>query len=181
MLPLWPLVILLLARGVSGAVQRLRESRLADSGRWRPVSAMLAIAIAALMISPASAARLGRFPIGGQPSADQGAWLVAEFLHDQPYGTVLYDHWYSWQWSYHLFDTGVYVSWFPHGDALLKDLAVFGDDGSPRFLVLPHSPVADPIRRAVANAGYDLMAVGVNEPAEGDSQMTLYRITRPTP
>ena len=116
--------------------------------------------------------RNGRFPIGGQSNADQGAAVVAEWLDDAPYGTVLYDHWYSWQWNYHLFDKRVFVHWFPYPDALAEDLTAFGQDGNPRFLVVPDSDVALPVYRAVQSAGFQLETV----PLLQDSGMILFRI-----
>ncbi len=98
-------------------------------------------------------------PLGSSPQADQGAAEIAAALADAPYGTVLYDHWFSWQWRYHLFDKRVFVSWFPHASALATDLTAFGQDGSPRYLALPNTAVADPIRRTVQEAGFTLTAV----------------------
>jgi hypothetical protein len=116
--------------------------------------------------------RNGRFPVGGQVNADQGAAVVAEWLADAPYGTVLYDHWYSWQWRYHLFDRRVFVHWFPYPEALVEDLTAFGRDGSPRYLVLPDADVALPVYRAVQSGGFRLEPV----PLPAESGMILYRI-----
>jgi hypothetical protein len=121
--------------------------------RWLP-AALAALAVAHLPI--AAAARAGRYPIGGQPAADGGASVAALTLRDAPYGTVLYDHWFSWHWRYQLFGGRVYVSWFPHADALLADLAVFGGAGPPRAIALPASDAARPIIRRLAEAGYRL-------------------------
>jgi VCBS repeat-containing protein len=113
--------------------------------------------------------------MGGQPGADQGAAQIATYLQDAPYGTVLYDHWYSWQWRYHFFYKGVYVSWFPHGQALAEDLAVFGRDGNAHYVVLPSTArnrfaASQPIIRAIEQAGFTLHPV-----AHADN-ITLYQI-----
>lgn len=180
LLPVLPLALLLVARLVSDTwrwvMARLPEKRAVWAGGMAIVIALLM-----LMFVPASAARLGRLPIGGQPTADQGAWRVGVFLQDAPYGTVLYDHWYSWQWRYHLFDTGVYVSWFPHSTALADDLAVFGGDSSSRYLVLPAGPVAGPVRRAVADAGYTLVAETLPAMSAEVDQLMLYRLEKHAP
>lgn len=117
-------------------------------------------------------ARNGRYPVGSFPGADSGAEATAALLADAPYGTVLYDHWYSWQWRYHLFDSGVYVSWFPYPAALAQDLQAFGRDGAPRYLALPRGETADPVRRAVAAAGFALEPV----PGAPESGIILLRI-----
>ena len=121
----------------------------------------LLILLLALQLPGAWQARSGHFPIGGRPAADSGAAAVAQALAGLPYGTVLYDHWYSWQWRYHLFDGRVYVGWFPHPSALAEDLAAFGRDGNPRYLALPDDSVALPVRRAVTRSGFRLQPVAI--------------------
>ncbi|HEX6385709.1 MAG TPA: glycosyltransferase family 39 protein [Anaerolineae bacterium] len=136
------------------------------------VSSLVLLILLAVQLPGAWQARAGRFPIGGQPDADQGASHVALALGDAPYGTVLYDHWYSWQWRYHLFDRRVYVSWFPHPAALVEDLAIFGHDGSRRYLALPNSATAAPVRRALTSSGFQLQPV----PIDAQTNISLYQI-----
>ena len=88
------------------------------------------------------------------------------------YGTVLYDHWYSWHWRYQLFDGRVYVSWFPHADALLADLAAFGGSGAARYMALPRDGSAAPVARRLSEAGYRLVAV----PSPAEAAMGLWQI-----
>ncbi len=153
LLPLLPLLAILLARAYDEL--RAKFSLAAPVLQFRGALVLLAL----VLVSASWAARNGRTPLGSSPQADQGAADIAAALADAPYGTVLYDHWFSWQWRYHLFDKRVFVSWFPHGDALATDLAAFGQDGSPRYLALPNTAVADPIRRTVQEAGFTLTAV----------------------
>ncbi|MCA9971723.1 MAG: hypothetical protein KC425_15970, partial [Anaerolineales bacterium] len=130
-----------------------------------------------LLARPALDAARGLHPVGGRRDADGGAALVAAQLTDAPYGTVLYDHWYSWQWRYHLYDRGVYVAWVPHPAALARDLRAFGGSGQPRYLALPDTAAARPFRRAVADAGFALTPVF--SPPSGT--IALYRITEGPP
>lgn len=167
-LPILPLAAVLIGRGVSLTLSYAAERHLP---RWLPVAGLALLT--AVQLPFAANARVGRFPIGGQPAADGGAARIARLLEDAPYGTVLYDHWYSWHWRYQLFDDRVYVSWFPHADALLGDLAAFAGTGSGRYVVLPATDEARPVLRRLAEAGYRLEALRVqNEPIS----MTLYRI-----
>jgi 4-amino-4-deoxy-L-arabinose transferase-like glycosyltransferase len=124
------------------------------------------------------AARDGRFPVGGQATADGGVAQVAAFLADAPYGTVLYDHWWSWHWRYYLFDKCVYLSWFPHPAALLEDLSVFAGDGHLRYLALPAAPPALPVQRAMREAGYSLQPVFTAYQPDGRPSIFLYQIVR---
>jgi len=166
-LPLLPLVAVLIGRGVSLALSRM-NGRLP---RWTPIAGLTLLTAA--MLPFAINARLGGYPIGGQPAADGGAGRIARLLEDAPYGTVLYDHWYSWQWRYQLFDSRVYVSWFPHPDALLDDLAAFAGVGPERYIVLPATDAARPVVRRLTEEGYRLEALKVQDETVS---MTLYRI-----
>ncbi len=164
LLPLLPLLALLLARAYGALLAKLP-----------PVPPMMQlrggfVILALVLISASWSARNGRYSLGSYPQADQGAAEVASILADAPYGTVLYDHWFSWQWRYHLFDKRIFVSWFPHADALARDLAAFGQDGAPRYLALPNTAVAQPIIRTIQGAGFGLTAVTQSE------QITLYKI-----
>jgi len=176
LLPLVPLVGMLLGRFLSRVVDFVASNLpIAAGRRWLIIG--VAVLPVLLALPAALQARQGVFPVGGRPAADGGAAEVATALVDAPYGTVLYDHWYSWQWRYYLFDSGVYVSWFPHADALTEDLRVFaGDEGArdegARYLALPAAEMARPVRRAVVEAGFDLQAVH----SAGD--IVLYRVVR---
>jgi len=68
----------------------------------------------------------------------------------------------------------VFVNWLPYPDLLTEDLTVFGDDGSPRYLVLPLGEAALPFRRAVVAAGFRLEPI----PTDAPTTMQLYRIER---
>lgn len=168
LLPILPLAAVLFGRALS-ALWRVVGRR--ESPRWPLAVALL---VASLTLIPVGlAARQGRYPLGGQPTADGGAALAALALEDAPYGTVLYDHWYSWHWNYQLFDGRVYVSWFPHADALVEDLAVFAGASSDRYIALPASPAGEPVARRLSERGYALEAVG-DQPET--ASMTIYRI-----
>lgn len=160
LLPLLPLTAVLLGR---------LAAQWATPGHLQRQLALSALLLA-LMMGTAWQARNGRLPIGGQPGADAGARAIAACLADAPYGTVLYDHWYSWQWRYHLFDKNVYVSWVAHPQALARDLAVFGHNGQPRYLALPVDARALPFHRAVREAGFYL------EPVATSGTIVLYAV-----
>lgn len=164
LLLLLPLLALLLARAYSDLLTYLPP--VASLLQFRGAFVVLGL----LFVVAAWPARNGRYPIGSFPQADQGAADIAAALAHAPYGTVLYDHWFSWQWRYHLFDKRVYVSWFPHAAALAADLAAFGQEGSPRYLALPNTAVAQPIIRTVQTAGFTLTAVAHSD------QIVLYEI-----
>jgi len=184
LLPVLPIVVTLLGRGVEAVVGMEKKGtadyadfqivKSAESAKSAVAFLMVAllIVVVVLHLPVAANARAGRYPIGGQPAADGGAAVVALALADAPYGTVLYDHWYSWHWRYQLFDRRVYVSWFPHADALLADLAAFGGAGPARYVALPRDGSAAPLVRRLREAGYRLAAV----PGPAEAAMALWRI-----
>jgi hypothetical protein len=124
-------------------------------------------------------ARNGNLPVGGSPTADNGVEQIASFFDEAPYGTVLYDHWYSWQWRYHLLDDTVYISWFPGPDALVRDLKVFGGDGSQRYIALPATTAAVPILDAVKRAGFNLRLVQTTESSSRSTSINLFQFIAP--
>ena len=119
LLPVLPIVVTLLGRGVEAVVGMEKKGtadyadfqivKSAESAKSAVAFLMVAllIVVVVLHLPVAANARAGRYPIGGQPAADGGAAVVALALADAPYGTVLYDHWYSWHWRYQLFDRRV--------------------------------------------------------------------------
>ncbi len=142
---------------------------------WKPKYNILLVALSGVLFLPSAIGGMnGRFPIGARPFADSGASVVAEALADEPYGTVLYDHWYSWHWRYHLFDKKVHLNWFPDEDELLIDLDGFYDETAPRYLALPTDARRIPVETVLVNAGYSLEQM----PIDGESDIILYLVRR---
>ena len=168
LLPAAPLAAILLGRFVSRV--------LAFFGAALPLPAGLKMlipvtAILAMMLPAGVAAREAQFAIGVRQTKGEGVAQLVRELQDAPYGAVLYDHWYSWQWRYYLLDSRVYLSWFAHRDALVADLNVFLDEDEPRYLALPQAPAAIPVQRRLRDSGYSLAVV------RSVPGITLYRIT----
>ena len=161
LLPLVPILALLLARFLNGTLFSFR-------GKMGRIA--LPVVVALLLLPGVWSGRNGSLPVGGQADADHGIAAAAVYLEEAPYGTVLYDHWHSWQWRYHLFDKRVHLSWLPHPAQLTEELLVFGSDGHARYLSLPNTPAALPFRRAVSEAGFCLESV------YGAEGITLYLI-----
>ena len=171
LLPLVPIVAVLFGRGV----MLIEEWRL-EIGDWRlarfthHASRITLLVLLLLLVPSALSASTGNFPVGGQRFADQGASEIAGYLAGAPYGTVLYDHWYSWQWGYHLFDQRVFVSWFSDADTLVENVLAFKDDPAPRYIALPNTAVSAPIHQALNNAGFSL------QPIANEGMISLFKI-----
>ncbi|MCC6189309.1 MAG: hypothetical protein IT318_09755, partial [Anaerolineales bacterium] len=186
LLPVLPLGLLLLARvlmlahrGLDGVARRwLRRAppaarRIADSGRLS--TAGLGLALALLLLPPAAAAAQSRYPIGGDHGAYDGIDSAAAFIGTLPEGSVLYDHWLSWQWNYYLFDEPVYVAWFPTPEALTTDLRAFGAS-SPRYLAVPAWEGEAELRAAAAAAGFGFEPLFTAYRRDGPATMTVYAL-----
>ncbi len=173
--PVWGRYLLLplpLAAIVAGRALKVARDGLPLNQFW---GWLVLAGVIAAQLPMAAAARDGRYSFGSYPGADGGAAEVARFLADAPYGTVLYDHWFSWQWRYHLFDKKVFVNWFPDADSLVTDLTVFAGKGGDRYLVLPNEPEGQSILPEVQAAGFQLNIVFQTQQTPG---MSLYRISR---
>lgn len=169
LLPLLPVLALLFGRFAA------RLLSFVGLPRTPSLAAALVTGYLIVMAPVIGQARAGGYPVGSTPNADEGAAQLAAYLADAPYGTVLYDHWFSWHWRYYFLERRVYVSWFPHPAALVEDLRVFADDR--RFLALPDDARAWPVQRTLTQAGYTLTPAFH---ATGQPGLTLYHIqTRP--
>ncbi len=177
LLPILPLIAILTAHGLVLGYDWLAgwlARRGADRVWLRTAPSIAVLGLVLLAVWAALPARSGQLPLGGQPAADQGAAQTAALLAEAPYGTVLYDHFYSWHWRYQLFDSKVYVNWFADSVGLVDDLNVFAQTDGERYLVLPPNQTAAPIVRAVTAAGYGLEEVAPESGVERG--MRLYRI-----
>ena len=77
---------------------------------------------------------------------------------------------------YYLFDSRVYISWFPDSRSLVQDLAAFGAD-PPRYLLIPAWESPAPLLQAAQAAGFDLDRVLRARRPDGTVSFILYQIT----
>ncbi|MCA9982695.1 MAG: hypothetical protein KDE59_00310 [Anaerolineales bacterium] len=166
LLPILPILLLLLARFILTVIDWL----VARWPRVRPAAALPALLLLGLMVPGALTARQGGHAVGGQPNADSGAAAAAAYLETMPWGTVLYDHYYSWQWRFYFLDRPVYVNWQPDSRSLARDLAVHGHDDTLRFLAWPATVATVRLENDLARAGYTLQF------ERRFSQINLYQI-----
>jgi 4-amino-4-deoxy-L-arabinose transferase-like glycosyltransferase len=177
-LPIAPIVIILFARlllqlwlNISRLIQRSRIKKIAEyqlSWLWLFFFLMIGI-------TPALRARNGEIQLSDLHQLDNSIEEIAVYLSDSASAAVLYDHWFSWYWRYILFDSEIYISWFPDFESLSRDLVVFGRDGTERYLALPNDEQAKPIIRAVNDAGFYLDKVTFQSLRE-NTAITLYKI-----
>jgi len=139
---------------------------------------LLPIALLVLLLPGAVQSATGVLPIGGDHGNYDGIEQVAEYFSKHPYGTVLYDHWLSWELRYYLFDSRVHVSWSPDPAALATNLQAFGAD-PPRYLVVPSWESPLPISRAMRATGFDFDTAFQAHRPDGTLSFTVYQIGEP--
>jgi 4-amino-4-deoxy-L-arabinose transferase-like glycosyltransferase len=177
LLPLLPVLCLLAARSWLWLAARVLGWLRPRAG---PSLARLALAGLAVLLGVSllpgavHAARSG-YPVGGDHGAYDGVDDAARFLSGLPEGSVLYDHWLSWQWNFYLFEAPVYVAWLPSPDVFAADLQAFGSK-SPRYLVVPSWEQDSELRAAAAGAGYTFVARHYSYRRDGSLSLTVYEL-----
>jgi 4-amino-4-deoxy-L-arabinose transferase-like glycosyltransferase len=171
LLILTPILALLLGRVVAAASVRLLPVL---ARRPQHVTLLLSASLVGLL-PPALLASQSGFPIGGDHGAYDGIDEIARALHQAPPGSVLYDHWLSWELGFYLFDGPAYIAWMPGPGTLADDLRAFGRS-SPRYIVAPSWESFAETRTAIEDAGYALEVVTRTYRRDGSLSFTLYRI-----
>jgi 4-amino-4-deoxy-L-arabinose transferase-like glycosyltransferase len=177
-----PIASIVLARLITILVDYLSAITEFRSTRRRSteysILAIVVILLLALQAPLVESARKGELAVNSAIGPSRGISEQAELLQNLPDGTVLYDHWYSWQWRYYLFDEQIYVSWFPDVDTLIRDINTFGRNGDPRYISLPNDSRSGPVIRAVQEAGFGLKEMSfLNKLNESDT--VLYQLIPP--
>lgn len=167
LLPVAPLAILLLGRFIARVVAFVQPAAPLPREWLSAGTVMLVLALAA---PTALGHNLPPPDSAATKKTETSMDLIAAELSEAPYGTVLYDHWFSWQSRYALLDSTVYVSWFAHPQALVEDVDAFLDRGDDRYLLLPRHSSAIPVIRTMYDRGYTLQEVRIL------SDKVLYRI-----
>lgn len=163
LVPLAPLACLLAARAIQSIWAAIGKAWAAP------------VLILGLMAGPAFTASRSGYPLGGDHGAYDGIDAMAGVIASMPAGSVLYDHWLSWQWNFYLFDAGTYVVWLPSPGALADDLRAFGGASAQRLFVVPGWEVATEWQRAAEGAGFAMQPIHWVSDRNGKISFTLYR------
>ncbi|MCC7353921.1 MAG: glycosyltransferase family 39 protein [Anaerolineae bacterium] len=166
LVPLAPLAVLLLARGLLFPLT------------WTKSRAYLAGLILFLLVTlpgPARNAALSRLPVGGDHGAYAGLEQVAAWVRTQlPADATLYHQDLGWHLAYYLFDGGPEARWYADPTALAEDIQ---RRSRPAYVILSSQASAGGVDTTLAlhDMGMALMyGVTVNE----ETAFTLYEIVR---
>jgi hypothetical protein len=169
---LGPIVALLGGRVLERLTAALGSVTALRSVRFAPIVFLLA----ALSLTPSAviAARSG-YPVGGDHGAYEGIDQIAQKLQSVPPGSVLYDHWLSWELGFYLFDGPAYVAWMPGPSTLTDDLRAFGKT-SNRYIVSPEWESFTEMQSAIEQAGFQTKVLAQTYRRDGSLSFTLYEI-----
>jgi hypothetical protein len=148
-----------------------------DLGLRRTLAIGLPLLLVVLLAPGAVLATRSAYPIGGDHGAYDGIDGAAAFIRSLPQGSVLYDHWLSWEWNFYLFGGPVYVAWFPSPDTLTTDLKAFGTS-SPRYLAVPTWESDTEVRAAAGAAGYQFVRLYTAYRRDGLPTIVVYGLVR---
>jgi 4-amino-4-deoxy-L-arabinose transferase-like glycosyltransferase len=172
LLPLVPVTALLIGRTGQLISEYFRD-------RWtRQVVPITGIIL--LMAWPAYQTTRNAYPVGGDHGAFDGIDQVADYLNQQPVGTIVYYQSLGWSLNYYLFDAYIYLAPFGSPAALEADLATFGSDQHepPRFVVLPGWESHTEVLAAAAQAGYQADIELETFDRAGNRSLVVYRLLR---
>lgn len=175
LLALTPIVALLLSRVIDRLTYFvMRIPLLATRNTEYALRIVLLLSAFSLLPSALVASRSG-YPIGGDHGAYDGIDQIAETLRQVPPGSVLYDHWLSWELGFYLFDGPAYMVWMPGPEALADDLRAFGAT-SPRYIVSPAWESFAETKAAIEAAGFTVEPIQTTRRRDGSLSFTLYQI-----
>jgi 4-amino-4-deoxy-L-arabinose transferase-like glycosyltransferase len=177
LLALTPIVTLLLGRVLDRLAYFVGRIPLRNTHREAGIHILLLLSAFCLLPSALVASRSG-YPIGGDHGAYDGIDEIAGTLRQAPPGSVLYDHWLSWELGFYLFDGPVYMVWMPGPEALADDLRAFGAT-SPRYIVSPSWESFAETQAAIEAAGFTVEVIQTTRRRDGSPSFTLYQL-KPT-
>jgi hypothetical protein len=137
--------------------------------------AVACIALLATVLPASLRASASGYALGGDHGAYDGIERVAAVLRSAPAGSVLYDHWLSWQWKFYLDHGPLHVSWQQGPANLTTDLRTFGS-ASPRYFVAPSWEPSAEMQSAIAAAGYSLVPLLNTTRRDGSHSFMLYQL-----
>lgn len=180
LLVLTPIVALLMGRLIERivcGVWRIANRLLPAPARNTPhaTSFIVHLSLFICLLPPALTASRSGFPIGGDHGAYDGIDEIAKTLHTVPAGSVLYDHWLSWELGFYLFDGPAYIAWMPGPGALADDLRSFGRL-SPRYIVAPSWESFSEMQTVIEEAGFTVEVIQQSYRRDGSLSFTLYQI-----
>ena len=176
LLPLLPILAIL-----AGRILALLASWLGRvAGRQSPVVGRLStvvchVLMVAFLVSPAWAAALSQYPVGGDHGAYDGIDKVADYLNGLPEGTVVYQHWLGWEYDYYLFGGPISIAYWPTPAWLAGDVQAFGAR-SPRYVAFPSWESSVRVEQALAEVGFELGPVLTTTRRDGHVSFVVYRI-----
>jgi 4-amino-4-deoxy-L-arabinose transferase-like glycosyltransferase len=158
LLPVLPIVLLLMARGVGWMKDLTQRRKDAKTQRMFLLTRPFVLCISVLSIVALASAALdaseGRIHVGGDLGEHSGIDALANYLNSRALGAIVYDHWLGWELGYYM------GSWsdkrrvyYPTPEALAAD-ALLQPDPAPRYFPAPADQPITPWLEALDKAGF---------------------------
>lgn len=165
-LPLLPLIVLLMARGIEWLWNNLRQGRVKIA-----CASIMAVGCGFMIISGWRASE-GQVSVGADRGQHMGVDELADYLNSKTLGAIVYDHWLGWELGYYMGPwTNKRRVYYPTPTALTAD-ALLQDDPAPRYFVVPADQSTDKWLGSLRKAGFGVTL---------DYQITLFRVYRLIP
>lgn len=176
----WDRYLVILGPIVALLGGRLFERGVAALSQIKPLPArylapVLMILTSVCLVPPTLVSAQSGYPIGGDHGAYEGIDEVARTLETVPPGSVLYDHWLSWELGFYLFDGPAYIAWMPGPSTLTDDLKSFGHT-SNRYIVSPEWESFTEMETAIEEAGFGTRVLAQTHRPDGSLSFTVYEI-----
>jgi 4-amino-4-deoxy-L-arabinose transferase-like glycosyltransferase len=162
LLPVLPLVILLIARGLEKARNFIQRYRAAEQQRkfgYHFASLILCVSVLGVLGFAALAASEGRIELGDDRSEYRGIDQLTDFLNSRALGAIVYDRWLGWELGYYM---GAWSDkrrvYYPTPDSLVSD-ALLQTEAAPRYFPAPAGQPIRPWLNALNEAGFTVHLV----------------------
>ncbi|MEO8609668.1 MAG: glycosyltransferase family 39 protein [Chloroflexota bacterium] len=157
LLPVLPLVILLMARGIEKIIKDVSQRNRGTEEQRKRLFIFVSLSIIGIcFLAAAWGATEGRINVGGDRGEHAGIDRLGAYLDSKPLGTIVYDHWLGWELGYYL---GTWsdkrLTYYPSPDALAAD-AVAQDDPAPRYFPVPRGVAVDAWLNRLTQAGFGI-------------------------
>jgi hypothetical protein len=182
LLGLVPLTSIVLAR-ICGLPGWLLGTIRADKVRsilHKVLPALLLLFVVLTVSRPTQIALRYGFPIGGDYlNRYAGIDQVANYIvANAPPGTIVFDKWLGWHYSFHLFDVPVEYAHHETDQDVLETAELYPD--REKYVVFPSWTDARELRALLNRNGWELQEAHTTFRADGTVSFTVYRIT-PSP
>ncbi len=174
LLPILPIMAVLTGRTLDKSLMLIRA---ATTKQDKVITKVAPILLLAMLFIPAIFTSSNTITVGGDHGSYDGIDEIALYLHNEPWGTVLYYDSLGWTLQYYMFDYEIYLAPISSPSAIQDDLILFGHGSEHRYLVLPAWQSTSEIIASVTRSGYSAALALETRDRFGQQTFLLYRLS----